>query len=278
MAFRTMGIGYSRTIANGFGKEATNYSTKWVEAKALVTTTASDIRRFIFEDLICRFGIPHTIISDNGSQFSAEEITLLCSAYGIRHNFSAPYHPQANAQAEATNKTLLAILKKRLEDTGRKWVEQLPPVLWAYRTTAKHSTGLSPFHLAFGTEAVLPTEIMLPTTRTQAVEQGFNEQLLSNDKALIREKRMQAIEHILKYQEMMKQRYDKKVKKRSFQQGDWVLRRATQPSEQRKFSTNWKGPYIIDRVATKGAYFLQTIDGERLALPWNATHLKIFYR
>lgn len=257
---------------------ATDYSTKWVEAKALVHITSQDVRRFIWEDIICRFGIPHTIISDNGKQFSGQEVNALCLAYNIKHNFSAPYHPQANGQAEATNKTLLDILKKRLVSTGKKWTDQLPPVLWAYRTTPKHSTGLSPFHLAFGAEAVLPTEIMLPTSRTASVEQGLNDQLLSNDRALLDETRLQAIEHILKYQEAIKKRYDKKVKQRSFQQGDWVLRRAVRMSEQTKLDSNWKGPYIIDEVAPKGAYFLRTVDGERLALPWNAIHLKMFYR
>ena len=158
----------------------------------------------------------------------------------LRHQAQllCPYHPQANGQAEAINKTLLVILKKRLETTGKKWVDQLPPVLWVYRTTPKHSTGLSPFYLAFGAEVVLPTEIMLPTSRTSAVEQGLNEQLLSNDKALLGETRLQAIEHILKYQEAMKKRYDKKVKKRSFQQGDWVLRRAVHMSGLCKLNSN----------------------------------------
>ena len=149
---------------------ATDYFTKWVEAKALVCISAESVRKFLWEHIICRFGIPHSIISDNGAKFTAASIAALCTSYGLKHHFSAPYHPEGNGQAEATNKTLLGTLKKRLHQAKRQWVDELPAVLWAYRTTPKHSTGLSPFHLAFGTEAVLPTEVMLPNSRTIAVE------------------------------------------------------------------------------------------------------------
>lgn len=80
---------------------------------------------------------------------------------GIKHNLSAPSHSQGNGQAEATNKTLLGILKKCLTDAGKIWVKQLHAVLEAYHTTPKHLIRLFAFHLAYGSEAVLPTELMV---------------------------------------------------------------------------------------------------------------------
>ncbi|RVW59297.1 hypothetical protein CK203_101699 [Vitis vinifera] len=71
-------------------------------------------------------------------------------------------------QAEATNKTLINALKKRLEQAKGKWVEELPGVLWAYRTTPGRPTGNTPFALTYGMDAVIPTEIGLPTIRTDA--------------------------------------------------------------------------------------------------------------
>lgn len=94
---------------------ATDYFTKWVKAKALASISAQVVRRFIWEDIICRFGLLHTIISNNGKQFDTEEVTVLCSTFGIRHKFSTPYHPQANGQVDVTDKTILVILKKQLE-------------------------------------------------------------------------------------------------------------------------------------------------------------------
>ena len=119
---------------------------------------------------------------------------------------------------------------------------------------------------------------MVPTSRTKSVDDGLNDGLLCNDKALLDETRLQAMEHLRKYQQEMKQRYDKKVQQRVFHPGDWVLRRAVRTSEQGKLDSNWVGPYVIDSLASKGAYFLKTLEGEKLALPWNAVHLKFFHR
>lgn len=77
----------------------TDYFTKWVEVKALASISVEVVRQFIWEDIICQFGLPHTIVPGNGKQFDIEEVTTLCLALGIRHNFSKPYHPQANGQA-----------------------------------------------------------------------------------------------------------------------------------------------------------------------------------
>ena len=84
---------------------------------------------------------------------------------------SMPHYPQSNGQAEATNKTLLTALKKRLEGTKEKWVDNLPGVLWAYWKTFRRPTGATLFAFAYGMDAVIPTEIGLPTTRTDAAKQ-----------------------------------------------------------------------------------------------------------
>ena len=119
---------------------------------------------------------------------------------------------------------------------------------------------------------------MLPTSRTLAVDNGVNDDQLQLDKVNIDELRDTALRSIAKYQEDMKLRYDKKVKDRKFNPGDWVLRRVVRTGEQRKFDENWTGPYIVDELASKGSYFLRTMDGEVLPLPWNGFHLKLFYR
>ncbi|XP_026429829.1 uncharacterized protein LOC113326293 [Papaver somniferum] len=94
---------------------ATDYFTKWVEAVALVKTEEVHVRRFIWENIVCSFGIPATIVSDNGKQFDSEKIKSLCEGLHIKHNFSTPYYAQSNGQAEATNKVILDNLKKTLD-------------------------------------------------------------------------------------------------------------------------------------------------------------------
>ena len=123
---------------------------------------------------MCRFGIPQAIIADNGPQFDSSVFKDLCAELHIKNLYSTPRYPQSNGQAEATNKTLLSALKKRLEKAKGKWVEELPGILWAYCTTPGRPTGNTPFVLAYGTDAVIPIEVGMPTART-AVQGQRNE-------------------------------------------------------------------------------------------------------
>ena len=87
---------------------------------------------------------------------------------------------QSNGQVEASNKTLLMTLKKRLDAAKGKWVDELPGVLWAYRTTARRSTGISPFTLTYGMEAIIPTKIGMPMLRTDMPKQLSRKSIIKN--------------------------------------------------------------------------------------------------
>ena len=144
---------------------ATKYFTKWVEAKELATIIEAKIQNFMWKNIICRFGIPRTIISDNGQQFDSQSFRDFCSSLGIKNQFSSPGHPQANGQTEVTNRTLLKIIKAKLDDTKGAWPEELPSVLWAYRTIVRTPTRETPFKLIYGTEAVIPVEVGITSTK-----------------------------------------------------------------------------------------------------------------
>ena len=92
-----------------------DYFTKWVEAEALATITEKNVRNFVWRSIICRFGIPRVLVSDNGKQFENNPFQDFCSQLGIRNHYSSPAHPQANGQVEVTNQFLLKIFKTRLE-------------------------------------------------------------------------------------------------------------------------------------------------------------------
>ena len=114
-----------------------NYFTKWVKTEVLATITEARIQSFVWKNIIYRFGIPLTIISDNGRQFDSQGFRDFCSGLGIKNQFSSPGHPQANGQTEVTNRTLLKIIKTKLDDAKGAWPEELPNVLWAYKTTVR---------------------------------------------------------------------------------------------------------------------------------------------
>ena len=88
-----------------------------------------DVKRFIWKNIITRFGTPHTLILDNGLQFNSKSFRQYCSDLGIKNRYSTPAYLQRNGQAEAVNKVIVNGLKKRLDDAKGKWVEELPHVL-----------------------------------------------------------------------------------------------------------------------------------------------------
>ena len=149
---------------------ATDYFSKWIEVDAFASMKDRDVTQFIWKNIVYRFGIPRSIISDNRPQFDSRVYRDFYQELKIRNLYSTPRYPQSNGQAEASNKTLLTTLKKRLDFAKGKWVEELPGVIWAYRTTARKPTDISPFALNYGMEAVIPTEIGLPTIRTTTPE------------------------------------------------------------------------------------------------------------
>ncbi|XP_022041472.1 uncharacterized protein K02A2.6-like [Helianthus annuus] len=120
---------------------AVDYFTKWVEAKALASTTSAVVKRFIWEQIICRFGLPLRIITDNGTNFAADDLERWFKELNIEHTFSSVAHPQGNGQVEAVNKSIVDGIKARLGEKRRGWVDELPSILWAHRTMPKTSNG-----------------------------------------------------------------------------------------------------------------------------------------
>jgi transposase InsO family protein len=141
---------------------------------------------------ICRFRIPRVFISDNGRQFDNSPFREFCEELGIQNHYSYPGHLQANEQVEVTNRSLLKMIKTRLQGAKGLWPEELPIVLWAYKTTTKTPTRETPFWLTFGTEAVILVEINLTSFRTNKYDEGNNNNQLRLNLNLLDEARDQA--------------------------------------------------------------------------------------
>ena len=101
------------------------------------------------------------LVFDNGKQFDNSTFRDFCLELGIKNHYSSPTYPQANGQVEVTNQSLPKIIKTRLNGAKGIWPEKLPSVLWVYRTTTRTPTGETPFRLAYGSDAVIPTEVGL---------------------------------------------------------------------------------------------------------------------
>ncbi|KAL2226659.1 UNVERIFIED_CONTAM: Retrovirus-related Pol polyprotein from transposon gypsy [Sesamum indicum] len=170
---------------------AVEYFSKWVEAEAVAKISEKEVINFIWKNIICRFGIPRVLISDNGTQFQGRKSTVWCKELKIAQHFTAH-------------------LKTRLENKG-SWVDELPGVLWAYRTTPRFATGETPFCLVYGTEAIIPAEIGEESQRVAMYDPETNPNERSFDLTVIEEKRDAAYARILDHKGLMMKRHDCKI-------------------------------------------------------------------
>nr|GEV62728.1 reverse transcriptase domain-containing protein [Tanacetum cinerariifolium] len=173
--FYKWGIDIAGPFPEGPGKVkilivAMDYFTKWIEAKAVVTITSGQVKKFVWDNIVCHFGLPGEIVSNNGKQFSDNPFKDWCDKVNITQRFTSVKHPQSNRLVERANRSLGEGIKARQGEGNKNWVEELPHVLWSHRTMIKSSHGDTPFFLTYGTEAVIPTEIRMPTYRTAAVD------------------------------------------------------------------------------------------------------------
>ncbi|KAK2997226.1 hypothetical protein RJ639_026117 [Escallonia herrerae] len=230
--------------------------------------------------VVCRFGIPRVLVTDNGKQFDNPTFRTFCANLSIEQRFTSVAHPQTNGQTEVTNRTLLQGIKKKLNGAKGLWVDELPKILWAYNTTTRTSTGETPFSLSFGTDALIPVEIGLPSLRVVTDDPAQNEEDLRANLDLLDERREQAAVRLAAYKHRVSKFYDQRVQHRAFRVGDLVLRRieASAPREAvGKLAPNWEGPYRVVKLAGPGAYHLEHIDGKAIPRTWNAANLRRYY-
>ena len=121
------------------------------------------------------YGVPHSIITDNGCNFTADEVKTWCANLGIKLDYASVYHPQINGQVERANGLIMSAMKPRLvrslKESDKHWVEELDSVLWGLRTTQNRSTGYTRFFMVYGAKAVLPCDIIHDSPRVRMYEE-----------------------------------------------------------------------------------------------------------
>ncbi|XP_055814516.1 uncharacterized protein LOC129884202 [Solanum dulcamara] len=241
---------------------AIDYFTKWVEALTYKAVTKKVVADFVRNNIICRFGIPESIITDNAANLNSDLMKEICERFKITHRNSTTYRPQMNGAVEVANKNIKKILRK-IVDGHRQWHEKLPYALLGYRTTIRTSTGATPY--------MIIQEVGLDDAEWI---RNRIEQLM-----LIDEKRMDTVCHGQLYQNRMAKAFNKKVKPRQFTQGQLVLKKIFphQGKAKGKFAPNWQGPYMVHRVLSGGAVILAEMDGTVSTKPINSDSIKKYY-
>jgi hypothetical protein len=180
---------------------------------------------FVKENIIYRFGIPQTITTDQGTQFTSSEFREFAESMGIKLFNYSPYYAQANGQAEASNKIMIMIIQKKIDQKPRRWHSVLNEALWAYRMAPHGGTKTSPYELVYGHHAVLPWE-MQSDSRRVVLQKDLSSKdysgLMMDELEDLHMIHLRALENIEKNKMRVAKYYNKKVKVKQFAEGDLV--------------------------------------------------------
>ena len=130
----------------------------WVEGRALRTNTAEAVAKFIHEDILCRHGCIGRLVMDGGPE-NKGLVKVLAEKYKIKRIVVSAYHPQANGMVERGHTAVVDALSKMSHGGNTSWTKNFPSVLWADRTTVRALTGLAPYRVIYGCDAILLIEL-----------------------------------------------------------------------------------------------------------------------
>jgi hypothetical protein len=275
-------IGPLPTALGGFNRVlvAIDKFTKWIEVKPVTCPKADRVLDFL-DELVHHYGLPHHIITDLGSNFNNHQFWEYCENSGIDVRYVSVAHPWANGQVERTNGMVLDALKKRLHDAantkGGKWIKELPNALWGLRTQPSKPTRQSPYFLVYGSEAILPANVMWDSPVVEQYDEGISEDSRRVDIDGLEEARCATLVQSARYLEGIRRYHDRNIKECSFNVGDLIVRRIQNTEGLHKLSSPWEGPFIVAKVTGPGSYRLQTLEGEDVNNSWNIDQLCRFY-
>jgi hypothetical protein len=184
--------------------------------------THMEVINFVQEHIIYRFEIPQTLTTDQGTSFMSHQFQEFVGSLKIKLLNSSPYYAQANGQAEASNKILIRLIKKKIEERPKRWHEVLSEALWAHRTAKHGAIKVTPNELVYGQEVVLPVDINLRTYRV--AEQGnlsaedYVELMMSRIDE-VPQSQFRALHEIEREKIRVARAYNKKVNEKPFQIG-----------------------------------------------------------
>ncbi|BHF60516.1 hypothetical protein SprV_0100348100 [Sparganum proliferum] len=247
-----------------------DYFTKWAEAVPLLRQDAVSLTNAIFNNWICRFGVPLSIHSDCGANFDSKLLQEVCDLLDIYKTRTTPAHPEGNGLVERTNRTLNQLLKAFAEDHHpHDWDKRLPCAMMAYRANTHTSTGYPPFLMLTGRQFRLPADSRFPQP---AASEYAPDSYVWQLQDLLRSTYTLARNHLGAAAERQKTYFDRQVHGNPYQLGDlvWRFRPVPPLGTAAKFFHPWEGPFVVVDVIHPTTYVLR--DASRPDGPTFTTH------
>ena len=260
---------------------ATDYATKWVEARPTRKNDTATAATFLFEEIMMRFRHPLEIVSDRGTHFLNDVICDITTKYPINHRKTTPYNPKANRLTERANGIIGKVLNKLVAAHKTDWDLKLPSAVHAYNTSEKRTTRRNPYFLVFGQVAVQGIELDIETHRIMATRTGnwiedLNARLIAIED--LEETRNEALDRTIEVQTKRKEEFDSKLPDdHGITPGGLVLlydnRHKQFPG---KLHTRWMGPYKVTEVYPNGSLQLEDLQRVWLDTRINGSRVKAY--
>ena len=254
---------------------AVDHFTKWVEARALEEADAQSIVHFLYEEIICRHGVPACMTTDQGTEFINELVAALAKTYKIHHIHTTAYHPQGNGQVERTNRIIKDILAKITPTKPGDWSIYLPSALSVIRNTRQQSTRFTPSELLYGCQLRQPFESsdahQEPLDPVEYAQAEFGR---------INDLRTRADGFIRKAQDRQKKSHDTKMQiLPPLKIGDLVLlwRSMIETNFSAKLERKWEGPYLVQEIKGTTYWLKNRYSGAHLPKSYHRNRLKLYH-
>lgn len=252
----------------------TDLFTKWVEAFPLKETSSVTLAKVLVDEVICRFGVPKSIHSDQGANFCSEVIVTMCKMLNIERTQTSAYHPQGNGQVERFNRTIEAMLSKVVQNSQKDWDSHIPKALLAYRSAVHESTKFTPYHLVFGRSPGLPVDVFLGRAQSQEEFTSYPEFIRKVHQTL-NSTYSEVNQHLREAYHQRKRFHQQSKKLCDFQCGDRVWLHVPAIKRGRTKSL-WRGPYTVMDKTSSVNYRIQLI-GSTKSIVVHRNRLKLCF-
>ena len=234
-----------------------DYFTKWAEAYPLRNQEAETVAKVLVEQFICRFGVPLSIHTDQGTNFESRVFQSICRLLGINKTRTTPYHPQSDGLVERFNRTIQIMLSMYVKEDQSDWDVHLPYVMMAYRASEQDTTGVSPNRMMFGREVALPLDLLVHVSNPNLDHVPQEPETYATE---LYERLQHAFnvarQKIVGEQRRQKRLYDAKLRGTPYAVGDkvWLFNFVRKVGLNPKLQSHWKGPYVVIKRISDAVY------------------------